>query len=436
MSKHIAAAALLAASSALTPPRAIQSFRPRADVNDPATILADLHKAHADLLAELPKTIKDQLDPLVNAKVDAINAEVGKLQAAIDELNLRAQAATLNADRGDKRQITAEQRAHTEAFHVWLRGGDPDGAALKAAQVKAALQRQSDPDGGYLVPVEIDPDIDRVASVVGGLYSIANVKPNIKGNSYKKLVSQGGVTYGWVGETEARPATGTPTLSEIEIELGEIYVNAPASQSILDDAEEIEAWLDDEVMIGFEEGRNAALVTGSGIKKPRGLMSYDIVANASYEWGKLGYIATGGAADFAASNPWQALEDMKTALKQKYRPNARWIGNRSTAGRIRKFVDANGLPLWQPSVQLGQPATLLGHPITEDDNFADIGANAYPLAFGDFKKAYTVAEKAGLAVNLRDPYTNKPYVMFYMVKRVGGGVTNFEAVKVLKVAAS
>jgi HK97 family phage major capsid protein len=127
---------------------------------------------------------------------------------------------------------------------------------------------------------------------------------------------------------------------------------------------------------------------------------------------------------------------MISALKQKYRPNARWLGNRGTVGKVRKFVDANGLPLWQPSLQLGQPATLLGYPVTEDDNFADVGANAYPLAFGDFKKAYTVAEKAGLVVNLRDPYTNKPYVMFYMVQRVGGGITNFEAFKVLKVATS
>lgn len=436
MNKMIAAS-LLASASAVALPRAIQGFGVRADIADPTKILADLKSTHEKFLAELPETLKAHVDPLVTEKVEKMNADIGLLQGAIDSINLRNEAARLNGARDDrKRQLTPEQKAHTEAFQVWLRGGDPDGAALKAAQVKASLSTQSDPDGGYLMPEEIDPTIDRVASVVGGLGSIAMVKENVKGNSYKKLTSQGGATYGWVGETETRPSTSTPTLAEIEIELGQIYVNAPASQTILDDVAETESWLNDEVMISFDEGSNAAYVTGDGIKKPRGMMTYDIVANASYAWGKVGYLASGGAADFAATNPWQALEDMKTALKQIYRPNAQWIGNRSTAGKIRKFVDLNGLPLWQPSVQLGQPATLLGHPITEDDNFADVGANAYPLAFGDFRKAYTIAKKPGLAVNLRDPYTNKPFVMFYMVKRIGGGVTNFEAFKVLKIASS
>lgn len=417
-------------------PRAIQSFRPRADVSDPVKILADLQKSWADFQASLDEKIAAKADPLIDAKVDKINASVGELQAAIDKINLESAARALNAQkRGQRADPTPEQRAHTGAYLAWMRGADGDASALRAAQIKATMTVGSDPDGGYLVPFEVDPTIDRVANVQGGLAAICNVKNNVKGASWKKLVSQGGATAGWVGETEARPATGTPTLSEIEITLEQLYVNAPASQQVLDDGD-VEGWLDEEVMVTFDEYENAAIVAGNGVKKPRGLMDYPIVANASYAWGSLGYIFSGAASDFAATTPDNALQDMVSALKQKYRPNARWIGNRSTIGKVRKFKDTTGQPLWQPSIQLGEPSTLLGYPTTEDDNFADVGAGTYPLAFGDFKKAYTLVRKPGLMVNLRDPYTNKPFVMFYMVRRVGGGVTNFEAAKVLKIATS
>lgn len=433
MTKHANTRLLLLGAVALTLPRAIAGYGVRADANA-TEILNGLKTSFEALQASLDEKIKAKADVLIDEKIDRVNTTVGEMQGAIDALNLRLAADALNAGRDGKKQLTAEQRAHTKAFGDFASYGDAALGALKADGIQAAHTAGSGPDGGYLVPVEIDPTVDRVAAVQGGLYSIANVRPT-KGSTYKKLVSQGGATTGWVGETETRPATSTATLSEIEIELGQVYVNAPASQQILDDGD-IEGWLRDEVMISFDEAKGVAVVTGNGIKRPRGLMSYTMVTNASYAWGSVGYIPSGGAADFAATVPDNALLDMISALKQPYRPNARWIGNRGTIGKVRKFKDTTGNPLWQPSLQLGQPATLLGYPVTEDDNFADVGANTYPLAFGDFKKAYTVAEKAGLQVNIRDPYTNKPYVMFYMVQRVGGGITNFEAFKALKIATT
>jgi HK97 family phage major capsid protein len=424
----------LLAAAALTPPRAIQAFGPpraKADPADPAAVMAELQTWSPRCVPSWRPRSPARPTPW-STKRSSASTTVGELQSAIDQMTLEAKARELNAGRtGAKREISADQKAHTKAFENWLRYGESAVAELKQAAVKATMTTGSDPDGGYLVPFEVDPTIDRVQPVQGGLGSIAT-RRTIKGDRYKKLTSQGGATAGWVGETETRTATSTPTLSEIEIVPGELYVNAPASQQILDDGD-VEAWLREEVMITFDEYENAAFVTGSGIKQPRGLMDYSTVANASYAWGSIGYIASGAAADFATTNPWQALVDMQTALKQSYRPNARWLMNRATVGKVRKFVDANGLPLWQPSTQVGQPQTLLGYPVTEDDNVADVGANAYAVAFGDFAKAYTIAEKAGLVVNLRDPYTSKPNVLFYMVKRVGGGVTNFEAVKVLKI---
>jgi len=122
------------------------------------------------------------------------------------------------------------------------------------------------------------------------------------------------------------------------------------------------------------------------------------------------------------------------SLKTAYRPGSSWLMNRATVGRIRKFAATTGEPLWQPSVQVGQPSTLLGYPVAEDDNVADIATNSFPIAFGDFRRGYMIVDRVGIRV-LRDPYTAKPFVKFYTTKRVGGGVQNFEAIKLLKISA-
>jgi HK97 family phage major capsid protein len=162
------------------------------------------------------------------------------------------------------------------------------------------------------------------------------------------------------------------------------------------------------------------------------------VANASYSWGKLGFVTTGVAADISDSthNGLDALTDLVYSIKQGYRTNARFMMNRTLAGKIRKLktIGDTENPLWEPSAKLGQPATLLGYPITDDDNMSDVGSNAFPVAFGDFKRGYLIVDRVGIRV-LRDPFTNKPYVHFYTTKRVGGGVQNFEAIKLLKCAA-
>ena len=160
-----------------------------------------------------------------------------------------------------------------------------------------------------------------------------------------------------------------------------------------------------------------------------------MVADASYAWGKVGYTVSGVAAALNDSTHAgdAALADLVYAIKQGYRGNARFLMNRKTQAAVRKFTSlgTEKLPLWQPSLQLGQPATLMGYPITDDDNVDDIGANKFPIWFGDFKRAYLIVDRAGIRV-LRDPYTNKPYVGFYTTKRVGGGIQNFEAIKALK----
>lgn len=185
----------------------------------------------------------------------------------------------------------------------------------------------------------------------------------------------------------------------------------------------------------FAEAEGAAFVSGTGILQPRGLLSYDTVANASYAWGSVGYVASGAAADFTTSNPADKLIDMVHALRAGYRQGASWLMNDLTAAKIRKFKAGDGNFLWQPSLQVGQPSTLLGYAAYTDDNMPDVGANAFSVAFADFRRAYLIVDRVGIRV-LRDPFTNKPNVHFYTTKRVGGGIQNFEAIKLLKIAAS
>ena len=324
---------------------------------------------------------------------------------------------------------TGERRAGNEAFSAFMRTGDESG-------FRASATVQSDPDGGWLVPENISAEIVRVAQDQTAMRQLAGVQTISNGASFIEYVTKSGAAAAFVGETGSRTATSTPELAKIETPAHEIYANPQASQRLLDDTQvNIEQWLVDEVGIAFAETEGESFITGSGVNEPMGILSYDTVANASYAWGKLGYIATGKAANWADSNPETALINLVHALKSRYRNNAAFILNRSTLGAIRKFKTTD-IYLWQPSFQAGQPSTLLGYPVYEDDNMEDVDtAGNYAVAFGDFRSGYRVVDHVAMRV-LRDPYSNKPMVGFYTTKRVGGGVRNFEAIKVLKTAAS
>ena len=428
--KHVSSAALMAAT-ALSVPRAITGMGIRADVSDPVAMLAQLNKAWEDFKAENNAEIaalkKGLGDVVQSEKVDRINETITALQATIDEHALKLAAAAEGGNNGTR--ATPEQRAYAQSFNRFFRSGAE--ANLQDLAIKAAMTTQSDPDGGYLVPHEMESTIDRVLGMVSVMRQVAQVRP-ISAASYKKPVGLGGATSGWVGETSSRSETSTPTLSVLEFTPGEIYAEPRATQTLLDDASvNIEQWLADEVSIEFAEAEGDAFVNGDGINKPKGLLSYTKVANSSYAWGKTGFVVTAAAADFAATEPDNALIDLIHALKSGYRQGGSFLMNDLTLAKIRKFKDANDLPLWQPSLQLGQPSQLLGYPVRTDDNFPDVGANAFPVAFGDFRRAYIIVDRIGVRV-LRDAYTAKPYVKFYTTKRVGGGIQNFEAVKLLK----
>ena len=366
--------------------------------------------------------IKGAADPLLVEKVEKTNAEVSALTKALSDIEKQL-AHKSGAD------IPAAKEEHTKAFNLFMRRGVEDG--LRDAEIKAAIATDSDPDGGFLMPEEIDQQIGRIAEQASAIRRLSS-NMIIGSDTYKKLVGVGGAASGWVGERAARPETATPTLVEIAINTKEIYANPAITQKALDDASiDVGAWLADEVAIAFTEKESEAFIKGNGVEKPKGILAYDTIANASYAWGKVGFIASGDATAF--TDPDQLI-DLQHALKSVYRNGAVWLMNDSVQAHVRKFKDLDGVYLWRPGLEPGAPNTLLGKPVEVDDNMPDIAGNAYPIAFANFPRAYLIVDRAGTRV-LRDPYTNKPYVHFYSTKRVGGGIISYEGIKLLKVAA-
>lgn len=365
---------------------------------------------------------KGNADPLLEKKVDAANAEITTLTAEIDKLNKEVGRMGHSGDQPD--QAKGE---HAKAFNSFLRKGKDDGLS----ELQAAISTDSDPDGGFLVPEEIETGVDRVATQVSALRGLARVM-TIGSDTWKKLVGVGGAGSGWVGERGARPETNTPSLVEIAINTKELYANPAITQKALDDGSiNVESWLAEEVGIEFAEKESAAFISGNGVEQPKGILSYATVANSSYAWGKVGFVISGAA---AALDDSDTLIDLEHALKSVYRNGATWMMNDSTFAAIRKLKDNDGQYLWRPGIESGASTTILGKPVAIDDNMDSIGAGKFPIAFANFGRAYTIVDRVGVRV-LRDPYTNKPYVHFYTTKRVGGGITHYEAIKLCKISA-
>ena len=365
-------------------------------------------------------------DVLNEDKVARIDAALTETRQKIDQLMLAGSRPVLGGERKMFDPALAERKAR---FDRYVRKGDGLDIEVKA------MSEGSNADGGYTGPLEIERTIDRVLSQASPIRAIAGVR-QIGGGTYRKPITTAGAASGWVGETGSITQTGTPTLAALDFPAMELYAMPAATQTLLDDSQvDIEQWLADEVQIVFAEQEGAAFVNGDGSNKPKGFLHYTNVADASWSWGNIGYVASGADGAFASSNPSDALLNLAYAPKQGYRANGRWVMNRKTESVIRKFKDDNGNYIWQPGTAAGQPATIFGYPVTESEDMPDIGSNSYSIAFGDFARGYLIVDRVGIRV-LRDPYSAKPYVLFYTTKRVGGGVQNFEAIKLMKFAAS
>jgi HK97 family phage major capsid protein len=310
-----------------------------------------------------------------------------------------------------------------------------DASRLARIEEKAlAVGTNSGADGGYLVPPETEAAVNSALKAISPMRAISGIR-QVSGSVYNRPFATTGVGTGWTAETASRTQTTTPTLANLQFPTMELYAMPAASQSLLDDTiVNIDEWLAEEVRIAFAEQEGSAFVTGDGSNKPKGFLAYDTVANASWAWGKIGFVTSGAAGAFPASNPGDKILDLVYAAKAPYRANGTFMMSRATVSAVRKLKDGQGNYLWQPANAPGEWPSLLGYPVAESEDMPDIAADAFGIAFGDFSRGYLIVDRAGIRV-LRDPYSAKPYVLFYTTKRVGGGVQDFDAIKLLKFSA-
>jgi HK97 family phage major capsid protein len=404
-----------------------------ADAQDAARAFdefARLFAAFKDTNDERLAQIETRLttDVVTEDKLARINGAIDEHQRRMDRMTLDARRPALAAAAAEARDPAVAE--HKEAFDLYVRAGEA--AGLKRLEAKA-LSAGSGPDGGYLVPETIEREVLRRLSAISPIRAIASVR-TISGGLYKRAFSTAGVAAGWIGETAARPQTTAATLAELAFPAMELYAQPAATQTLLDDAVvDVEQWIASEVETAFAEQEGAAFVAGDGVNKPKGFLASDTVDNGAWVWGKLGLVPTGVAGNFPAANPSDKLIELIYALKAGYRQNASFVMNRKTQAAIRKFKATDGTYLWQPPAGAGQSATLMSFPLVEAEDMPDVAANSFAIAFGDFRRGYLVVDRAGIRV-LRDPYSAKPYVLFYTTKRVGGGVQDYDAIKLMKFA--
>ena len=405
--------------------------------------LNDLLKKQGDAMAEF-KAANDRRFAEIQAEGKATKetlTELEKLNDTINKLTGELKSATERMDDiekksnrpGNPNDPSPEVTEHKQAFSKFVRTGDDKGLADLEAKV---MQTGSDVDGGYLVPAEVDSAIDRVATMVSVMREICDVK-TIGSKSIKMRVKTSGVQARWVGEGEAGGESTNPKYATIEINAEELEVEPWIYNSTLDDAEyDLEADVTDEAGIGFGEAEGVAYVSGSGVKRPRGILAYPIVPNASYAWGSIGYIASGAAGGFAGSNPGDALITLIHSLKSVYRVGAVLLMNDATLGAIRQMKDGSGaFYLFNPDATGKFAGFILGVPVRIDDNMPDIAANSYPIAYANFKRAYRIVDRKGTAL-IRDNITEKGTTKYNFRRRVGGGIKQFEAIKLFKIAVS
>jgi len=319
---------------------------------------------------------------------------------------------------------------HQKAFAAYVRNGEDDG--LRGLELEGkAMSTTIAGDGGYLVDPQTADTIRSVLKSTASIRQIANVV-NVDATSYDVLIDTTDVGAGWASETGASAETGTPTIERITIPLHELSALPKASQRLLDDAAfDIEGWLAGRIADKFSRSEATAFISGDGIDKPKGFLTYASAIAGTEVWGQLGHVVTGTDAAFDAVDPTDAIVDLVYALDAQYRANASFVMNSKTAGQVRKLKDGDGRFLWSDGLAAGEPARLLGYPVLVAEDMPDIASYASAIAFGDFAAGYTIAERPDLRI-LRDPFSAKPHVLFYATKRVGGDVSDFNAIKLLK----
>jgi len=360
------------------------------------------------------------------ARQDEAEKAIGVLRTDVDEVKARLDRVSRAASRPilDGVRPAAEVKSFVDGY---LRRGRETELKSITGTVPA--------DGGYAVPREIDAMIAAQLVEISPIRKLAQVV-QVGTSDYRKLIAIGGTASGWVSETAGRPETATPEFAEVAPPSGELYANPAASQAMLDDAAfDLEAWLASEIAMEFARAEGAAFVHGTGVNQPRGFLAAatSSAGDAVRPFGTLQYVGSGDADGFDIA-PDAKLIDLVHTMKAGHRQGASWVMNSATLAEVRKLKTGDGNLLWQPGLVEGQPDRLIGYPVIEAEDMPDVAPGAFPIAFGNFKAGYLIAERTATTI-LRDPFTNKPFVHFYATRRVGGQVLDSAAIKLLKIEA-
>jgi HK97 family phage major capsid protein len=363
---------------------------------------------------------KGHTDPLITEKVEKLNQAVDGLETQLTRLK---STMTQTDDLGTLSTLSMAQKDHLSAFRSYVQKGMESDLVIH----QKALSVGSDPDGGYIAPEVLSSRIIERLKSHNPLRQLATTITT-QSDRVDMLVDKDKLASGWVAETDARAVTDTPKFGKLQLTTHEQYAEPHITQKLLDDAViDVDQWLVQKIADQMANVEHTAFLTGDGANKPKGLLAYD----AGTDWGKVEQLKTGEAGKLEDAD---VLLDAIYSFQSGYRENLSWLMSRQTLGLLRKLKDENNQYLWQPSLIQGQPATLLGMPVHTSDHMPDAADNSLSIAVADFKKAYTIVDRHGLRV-LRDPFTAKPYVKFYATKRVGGGVTDFNALKLIKFSA-
>ena len=415
-------------------------------IDDANKAFDEFKKANDARIEELKKGGTVPADLL--AKIDAVAKDFGEQKKLIEIMEAKMKrpnfgsigsALVIVGGREIKGYVEDETQAeHRKLFQSYVRKGIEYSRDIE----QKALSISSGPDGGFALPKVIDAMIDMTIVNISPIRALAQIV-QVSTPDYHKLINIHGTASGWVGEKQARTATATPLLEDINPPMGEIYAFPQATQTMMDDVFfNAETWLSDEVTLEFARAEGAAFCNGTGVSQPRGFTTYTVAAtaDATRAFGTLEYTYTGSAGAFKTTsttvNPSDDLITLVGRMKKGYRAGCAWVMNKNTLFAVMAMKDSVGRYIFNPTTAPGIEDTILGYPVTEAEDMPDYTTtNALAIAFGNFKRGYLIVDRVGTRV-IRDPFSNKPYVGFYTTKRLGGAVTNSEAIKFLKFGTS
>jgi len=456
MALHMAAFTAKASATNIWEQRDEPTIKSVADALDKIATAFDQYKKTNDERIEAVKSGKGtaELDAKL-ARMDEYINSLSEVKTKLEKMETKLSRPGALGGGGEQRE-SAESVEYRNAFLDWVRAPADGERQQRAAAAQKALEAKAKADaaatgrevrstqtvtstgsaGGFALPEQIERQIARLSVDMSPIRQISTVRL-VGTTDYKELFDVNGAGFEWVGETDTRSQTNTPDLAEVAPTFGMASAKPQASEESLDDLFfDVEAWLIDSAAEAMAQGEGAAFVAGNGTKKPTGFLAGPTpvaTADASRAFGTLQYIASGQAAALPTSI--DVFFDLVYGLRARYRNNAQWVTNKLVLAALRKYKDSTGQYLWQPALTAGQPSTFLGYGITEAEDTPAVAANAFPLAFGDFKEGYLIADRVGTRIT-RDEITTPGFVKFYVRKRVGGKLRNTQAIKLLKIAAS